>query len=96
MDGFPSSLTRRRAVKVLALLGASGTFASRLFSQARKTVTPDVLRSASALIDQDLSPDRLDVVAPALQRNLDQFQLVRELEIDDLVEPAPVLIARWR
>lgn len=89
-------VSRRRAVQILAFFGVSGPVASRLLAQAPKRVTPEVLQTAMALIDQDFSRERLEVVAPALQRNLDQFQLVRDLEIDDQVEPAAVFMARWR
>ena len=89
-------VSRRRALQLFALFGASGPLARRVFAQAPPEITPEVLRTASALIDQELDAGRLEVVAPALQRNLDQFQIVRELEIDDRVEPAAVFMAGWR
>jgi len=96
MPEIQTSVTRRRALQVLALIGASGTAVANLFAQARKKVTPEILQSANNLIGQELSRERLEKITPALQRNFDQFQIVRDLEIDDRVEPAPIFIAKWR
>jgi len=67
-----------------------------LVAQSRKKLSPEILKSANALVDQDFNDERIQVISAALQRNLDQFQIVRDLEIDDLVEPAPIFMARWR
>lgn len=81
-------ISRRRLLTALAAAGITGPAAVQLVSQSRRQVTADILRNANALIDQDLKDDRLDVIRTALQRNLDQFQLVRDLDIDDAIEPA--------
>ncbi len=91
-----SAVSRRRLLQVLAAAGITGPAALDLVAQARKPMSTDILRSASAVIGEDFSNDRLKVIETALQRNLDQFQIVRDLEIDDLVEPAPMFDARRR
>ncbi len=96
MNEGQTSFTRRRAIQLLALFGMSGTAASRLLGQDPVRVTPEALRGANSLIDEPVPADRLDVVRTALQRNFDQFQIVRDLEIDDRVEPSPVFHAGWR
>jgi hypothetical protein len=81
-------LSRRRLLQVLAAAGITGPAAVQLVSQSRRQVTAIALKNANALIDQDFNDERLEVIRTALQRNLDQFQLVRDLEIDDAIEPA--------
>jgi hypothetical protein len=89
-------LSRRKILRLLAAFGITGPAALELVAQSRKKLSPEVLKSANALVDQDFSDERIQVITAALQRNLDQFQIVRDLEIDDLIEPAPVFMARGR
>jgi hypothetical protein len=91
-----TTVSRRQMLQVLAALGITGPAALELAAQARKKVSPEILKTANALIDQDFSDERLKVIATALQRNLDQFQIVRDLEIDDLIEPAMIFMAKPR
>jgi len=88
-------MTRRQMVRALAAAGLTGPAAVAL-AQGRAQLSPDVLRGASAVIGRDFDPVRLKTIQTALQRNLDQFQIVRDLAIDDLVEPAPIFTARRR
>jgi hypothetical protein len=99
MDGpvlTPQSteITRRRLLQALAAAGVAGPLALELVAQSRGRVSIDALRQASALLGEEFTPARLAVIEKALQRNLDQFQIVRDLVIDDRVEPAPVFMAR--
>jgi hypothetical protein len=87
-------VSRRRALQVLAAFGVAGHASPDLIAQARKTISIDILRRASAVVGEEFTDERLSVIETALQRNLDQFQIVRDLEIDDRVEPAPVFSAR--
>jgi uncharacterized protein (DUF1501 family) len=89
-------ISRRQIVKLMAALGVSGPLALRVAAEARSTISPDALKMATALLDQDFDEARLPVIATALQRNLDQFQVVRDLDIDDLVEPALLFRAEGR
>ena len=51
------------------------------------------LAQASAVIGGvQLSDERLKVAETALQRNLEQFQIVRDFVVPDSVEPAPIFI----
>lgn len=95
MDGPVSTpqsteITRRRLLQALAAAGVAGPLALELVAQSRGRVSIDALRQASALLGEEFTPARLAVIEKALQRNLDQFQIVRDLVIDDDVEPAPV------
>lgn len=96
LDRSHTSLSRRRLLQVLAAAGITGPAAVDLLSQARRSISPDTLRQASAILGESFSDERLAVIDTALRRNLDQFQIVRDLEIDDLVEPAPVFDPRRR
>lgn len=99
MDGTfdttqPTELTRRRLLQALAAAGIAGPLALDIMAQSRARLSIDAIEQASAVLGQKFSPERLAVIEKALQRNLDQFQAVRDLVIDDLVEPAPVFMAR--
>ena len=89
-------MDRRQLLKVLAALGVSAPLAREIAAQARYPVDLETLRQAARLLDQDFDEERLRVIASALQRNLDQFQMVRDLEIDDSVEPALLFRAEGR
>jgi hypothetical protein len=91
-------LTRRKILQILTAAGITGPAAIQLTAQIRRNeISPEILKTANALIDQEFTEERLRVVATALQRNLEQFELVRALDIDDSVEPAPIFNAasRW-
>ena len=89
-------LSRRRLLQLLAAAGITGPAAAELLAQARRPISIDAVRQASAIVGESFTDDRLAVIETALRRNLDQFQIVRDLEIDDLVEPAPVFDSRRR
>ena len=92
-----AKISRRQMFELLAALGITGPAAIELVAQSKtKQISPEILKTANALIDQDFNDERLKVIATALQRNLDQFQIVRDLEIDDMIEPAPIFSARGR
>ena len=89
-----SRLSRRRILQMLAAAGITGPAALEIAAQARRQISPEILKSANLLIDQNFDDERLRVITAALQRNLEQFQGVRDLVIDDMVEPAPVFAAK--
>jgi hypothetical protein len=93
-DVHSTELTRRRLLQTLAALGVTGPLAVELVAQSRGKVTTEVINHAAAVLGQTFPPERVAVIEKALQRNLDQFQVVRDLVIDDLVEPAPMFMAR--
>jgi hypothetical protein len=84
------ALTRRSALRALASLGITGPLALELLAQSRGKISIDVLKQASAVLGEEFPAARLEVTEKALQRNLDQFQIVRDLVIGDEVEPAPI------
>lgn len=85
-----ANLSRRRLIQLLAVAGIAGPAAVELAAQAHHQLSVGGLRSANAVLDRDFDDKRLEVIRTALQRNLDEFQLVRDLEISDAVEPAPI------
>jgi hypothetical protein len=89
-----ATLSRRRMLQALAAAGITGPLAVELVAQSRTTISADTLRRASAIVGEEFSAERLASVEKALQRNLDQFQAVRDLVIGDPVEPAPVFAAK--
>ncbi|HEY2905566.1 MAG TPA: hypothetical protein VGJ29_06675 [Vicinamibacterales bacterium] len=88
------ALSRRQLLQVLAAAGITGPAAVDLLAQARRPISLDTIRDASSILGETFSDERLAVIDRALRRNLDQFQIVRDLDIDDLVEPAPMFDPR--
>jgi len=88
-------LSRRQALQILAVLGITGPAAAKVLAQEPSPITPEVLRAARALLASELTEERLEALAPAVRWNLHWFDMVRDLEIDDLVEPAPIFSAAW-
>lgn len=84
--------SRRGLMKVLIAAGIPAPVALNLLAQSRTQISADTLRQASAILGQSFSEERLNAIQPALQRNLDQYQGLRDFELDDLVEPAPVFL----
>ena len=89
-------LSRRHALQILAAVGITGTAALDVLAQTGKEVSLDTLRTAAALIDQDLNEEQLEIISKAIQKNIDQFETFRSLEIDDMIEPAPIFTAKGR
>ena len=80
--------TRRDILQILSALGFTGAAADRLAAAAAPTVSADALRGAASLLARCFDDTRLRVAQAAVQRNLEQLQVVRELELSDAVEPA--------
>jgi hypothetical protein len=88
--------TRRGLLKNLVATGIGGPIAGKLAAQSRTKISPEILNNASAVLGEKFSEERLQVINAALQRNLNQFQAVRDFEVDDLIEPAPIFSATGR
>ena len=80
--------------RVLKLLVASGILSGAVGAQEPEALTPEILERAMTLFEGKLDRARLETILPAVQRNVDFFRIVRELEIGDDVEPAPIFHAR--
>jgi hypothetical protein len=87
-------MNRRQLLRALAAIGITGPLALDLIAQSRTQISTEILRNAAAIRGEAFTEERLKTIERALQRNLDQFQIVRDLEIDDLVEPAPMFSPR--
>ena len=90
----PIDPTRRRMLQSLAAIGITGPLALDVAAQSGGRISSDTLRRAAAILGEEFGDERLAVIEKALQRSLDQFQVVRELVIEDRIEPAPVFAAR--
>jgi len=96
MTPIRTPLTRRDALRALAAIGITGPAAVEVFAQATKQVTARTLTEAGPLIDAELTPEQVQVISRVIQKNIDQYEVFRALEIDDMVEPAPIFLARGR
>jgi hypothetical protein len=88
------TVSRRHVLQILTAIGVSAPLAAELAAQAAPTVSDEALRGAAALLGGAFDQQRLAVARTALQRNLDQFQVVRDLEIPDDVEPPTIFVPR--
>lgn len=88
--GCDHVLDRRAVLQILGALGFAGVAAADLAAQARPAVSTAALREAASLLGGSFDSARLAVAERAVQRNLEQLQVVRELVLDDAIEPAPV------
>jgi len=92
----PSALTRRDALKALAALGVTAPLAACESGSPPPATAQEVLAAASSLTGTPLDAERIRAVEPALTRNLEQFRIVRELDIDDSIEPVNPFRVTWR
>jgi hypothetical protein len=94
MTALDHALDRRAVLHILAALGFGGAAAADLAAQARPVVTRSVLQQAAALLDGSFDDRRLGVAERAVQRNLELAAAVRDLELDDAIEPATIFDPR--
>jgi hypothetical protein len=80
-------LERRQLLRSLAGLGIA---AVPLTASASAGDIQDAAHPAG----ETLHASRLDSLAAVVERNIVQFQMVRDFEIDESVVPAPVFIPR--
>lgn len=88
------AVTRRDVLQILTALGLSAPLAAEIAAQSAPVVSGEALRSAATLLGGHFDQKRLAVARAALQRNLDQFQAVRDLEIPDAVEPPTIFVVK--
>ena len=84
------AIDRRAVLQILAALGFGAAAAVDLAAQARPAVSAATLREAATLLAGSFDAARMAVAERAVQRNLEQIQVVRDLVLDDAIEPAPV------
>lgn len=95
MKRMQSAFSRRQTLQLIAL-GISGATATEVLARETVKISPKLLQTTAGMVDTNFSSRQLDVFAPALRQNLEQFAIVRDLEIDDLIEPALHFSAGWR
>ena len=88
MDSTPARemVSRRDVLQILTALGIAAPLAAELAAQSAPVVSEEAVRNAATLLAGGFDQKRLAVARTALQRNLDQFQVVRDLEIPDDVD----------
>ncbi len=92
-DARPA-VSRRHVLQILAALGITGPVAAELAAQALPTVDAATLKAAAAVVGGSFDEARMRIAQKAVQRNLESFQVVRDLDIDDQIEPPLVFLAR--
>jgi len=84
------SIGRRRALRLLASTSVAPLVLTEALALAQAPLTPEAVRCASGIVGGELPRERLRLITTALQRLLDQTDVVRQLEIDETTEPALV------
>ena len=87
-------LSRRHILQILGALGFSGAIAESLAAQTAPVVSAGAIGSAATLLAGTFDEPRLAVARTAVQRNLEQFQVVRDLDLPDSLEPSPIFSPR--
>ena len=87
-------VSRRHILQILGALGFTGTLAESLAAQAAPAVSAAAIGGAASLLSGSFDEQRLAVARTALQRNLEQFQAVRDLELPDGLEPPVIFQVR--
>ncbi len=87
------TLERRELLKRLVAGGILAPAAAAA-AQEDERLTTSILERAVTLFEAGIPPERVREILPAVQRNRDFFRAVRELEIADDVEPAPIFHAK--
>lgn len=90
MASGDQAIDRRAVLHILTALGFGGAAAAGLAAQARPAVSRAVLQQAATLLDGSFDAARLAVAERAVQRNQVYLAPVRELVLDDAVEPATI------
>lgn len=79
-------VSRRRAMQSFVLAGGAAVEAPAQQPEAT-ALSLDALRALAGVHGTRLSDERLRVLQPVLARRQAQLRLIREVEIDDRVEP---------
>ena len=84
------SLNRRQVMAGLAALGIVGSVTTPADAQAKADIP--AVEGAAELLGEHFSPKDLQIIATALERNLEQFEIVRLFMVPDSIEPAPMFM----
>ena len=68
---------------MLAALGLGSAAITELAVQARQALSASDIKGALALQGREMPDDEIDLIRLALQRNLEQFQRIRDFEMSD-------------
>ena len=85
--------TRRQIVQLLLALGVSP---AALPQDSKLTISTSDVKGALTIQGRTLSDDDVEAIRRALLWNLDRFQPVRELDVNDAVAPAVAFAPRRR
>ena len=89
-------LTRRRLVQVLAALGLGHVSSATPSAQGGAPFSTQDLKGSLAIHGRALDDVQIEVIRRPLQRHLEQFRAVRNLEIDDAIAPVLIFDVRQR
>ena len=85
--------SRRRLLQALSLVAAQSTPACRK-SDSGGGLSIEVLRDVSTVNGSRLTDERLEAIRPAIEEQLTRLEAVRRFDLDELVEPATIFLAK--
>ena len=88
--------TRRQVVQMLGALGVVQSPVGSTAAPAQVPLSARDLKGCLTIQGRDLDESQTDTVRRALERTLQQFQAVRDLDITDAVPPALIFRPRQR
>lgn len=68
---------------MLAALGLGSAAVTELGAQARQALSASDIIGALAIQGREMPDDEIELIRQALQRNLEQFQRIRDFEMSD-------------
>jgi hypothetical protein len=89
----PTGPTRRRILQAVALVAAQNTIACNE-TGGEHAFSIEALRGAANAHGTGLTDRRLEIIRPAVERNLAQIEALRGFDLDDAVEPATTFLAK--
>jgi hypothetical protein len=88
----PTDTSRRRLLQTLALAAVQSTACSQREQQHRFSV--ETLRGVSRVNGSHISVERLGSIQSKVEQNLAEIAVIRELNLDERIEPAVVFRAK--
>lgn len=97
LEKQPPALNRRQMMTGLAALGivgggCKGSAHQSVTTQGAAQANMSAVEGASEILGEHFSSEDLQIIVPALERNLEEFEIVRLFMVPDSIEPAPMFM----
>jgi hypothetical protein len=86
------SIDRREFARVLAAAGVAVPVSAGGGAAPQVAVSADDVRIAAGIAGEHVAQSSLEALAAEFSGKLEQFQMIRDFEISDSIEPAPIFV----